>query len=732
MASGSTGHAIPPFETRLREALDSSSLPVALGRTLPTMNARRQAAYADGNFTQAQAALGAQRRAALERLPQLVREFTDAAEAAGAVVHAPTDAAGAVAAVLQVLQTHAVSMVVKSKSMATEEIGLNQALEARDIEVVETDLGEFLVQIAGERPSHIIAPAMHVTRERAAELIGAATGEPLPADPDTLVAAARRYLRERFIAAGAGITGANALVAETGTVMLVSNEGNARLASALPPLHVVIAGIDKLVPRLRDAAAMLEMLPRSATGQPISTYVSFISGPSRSADIEMSLSMGVHGPKHVHIVLLDNGREALRQDPRMREALQCVRCGACSNVCPSYQQVGGHAMGHVYTGPIGLLLTPFHHGLEHAAGPQSLCTSCGACASVCPAHIPIPDLILDVRERAAAAGHARSRLKQRALTVLANERLTERSLRLAAAVPGAQSLARRLPGSPLQRRPLPPIARRPFRDRIQALAQAAAERPPQAAAEKPTRAAYFPGCLTDWLAPDIGEAAVEVLTALGAQVAPAAFPSCCGLPAINAGDRAAAARMMRQTIERIEALDVDVVVSTSTSCVGAIQHDYQRLVDGDAAWARRAADAAAKVRDFASFAAERGPSQGLGAGAQGTVTIHDACQSKHGLGLGPEARALLTQAGYTVVEAPDAGECCGFGGSFSFDHPEVAQRMRARKLEAFADTGAEQVCVDNPGCLLHLREGPRPPGAGRALHLVELLRAAMRRGERPR
>ena len=716
MAAGGATHAIPPFKERLREALESESLPVALGRSLPQLSERRDAAFRARDFKGGQADLGGRRRAALERLPELVEEFRAAAEAVGTVVHGPTDAAGAVATVLRVLHDHSVQMVVKSKSMATEEIQLNPALEDDGIEVVETDLGEFLVQVAGERPSHIIAPALHITRERAAELISKATGEDLPPDPDVLVGAAARHLRSRFIEAGAGITGANALVAETGTVMLVSNEGNARLASALPPVHIVIAGIDKLVPSLADATTMLESLPRSATGQPISTYVSFISGPSRSADIELSLSLGVHGPRHVHIVLLDNGREAIRANPRMRAALQCVRCGACSNVCPVYQQVGGHAMGHIYTGPIGLLVTPYHHGAEHVAGPQSLCAGCGACASVCPAEIPIPDLILDVREQAVAEGHSNSVIKGRALGALADEGLLNRGLRVAAAVPGLQGLARRIPGSPLKRRPLPGVQRRPFRDRIGDLAE-----PNSKAA---TRAAYFPGCLTDWLGPETGEAAVEVLEALGVGVDPIQFPSCCGLPAINAGYRDQAARMMQQTVEAIERLDVDAVVSTSTSCVGAMLHDYARLTEDDPAWAERARAAAAKVRDFTSFVAEHGLSDEMRGRASGVVTIHDACQSKHGLGLGPETRTLLSDAGYTVVEAPPSGECCGFGGSFSFDHPEVAQRMRARKLEAFAATGADMVCADNPGCLLHLKEGPPADGAGRAMHLAELLRVA--------
>ena len=717
MASGAAGHTIPPFKERLREALESESLPVALGRSLPQLSERRDAAFRVRDFEGSQADLGGRRQAALDRMPELVDEFTAAAEAVGTVVHGPTDAAGAVATALQVLHDHKVQMVVKSKSMATEEIQLNAALEDDGIEVVETDLGEFLVQVAGERPSHIIAPALHITRERAAELISKATGEDLPPDPDVLVGAAARHLRSRFIEAGAGITGANALVAATGTVMLVSNEGNARLASALPPVHIVIAGIDKLVPTLADATTMLESLPRSATGQPISTYVSFISGPSRSADIELSLSMGVHGPRHVHIVLLDNGREAIRTSPRMRSALQCVRCGACSNVCPVYQQVGGHAMGHIYTGPIGLLVTPYHHGLEHIAGPQSLCAGCGACASVCPAGIPIPDLILDVRERAVAEGHSGNGLKRRALGALADERLLERGARLAGKAPWLQALGQRLPGSPLKRRPLPKVQRRPFRDRIGDVAKSN----PGATA----RVAYFPGCLTDWLSPDTGEAAVAVLEALGVAVEPVQFNSCCGLPAINAGYKDEATRMMRQTVEAIESLEVDAVVSTSTSCVGAMLNDYARLTEHDSAWAERARAAAGKVRDFTGFVAERGLTDDMLGRTSGVVTIHDACQSKHGLGLGPETRALLTDAGYTVVEAPPSGECCGFGGSFSFDHPEVAQRMRSRKLEAFASTGADVVCADNPGCLLHLNEGPSVDRAQRATHLAELLRATI-------
>ena len=469
---GAVSHAVAPFKQRLRDALESDSLPMALGRVLPLLDGRRREAFDGRDFPAEQARLAAIRKRDVADGPRLLEQFTAVAEKAGMVVHPPADADAVRETVAELLRQASARMVVKSKSMATEEIGLRQALEADGLEVVETDLGEFLVQIADELPSHIVAPALHITRERAAELIGSATGQDLPPDPDTLVQAAREYLRDKFIAADAGITGANALVASTGSVMLVSNEGNARLCSSLPSLHIVVAGVDKLVATMTDAAATLDMLPASATGQTMSSYVSFISGPSRSADIEMSLSLGVHGPRDVHVVLLDNGREAMRRDPDFQTALQCVRCGACSNVCPTYQQVGGHAMGHIYTGPIGLLLTSFHHGMENVAEPQALCAGCGACATVCPAGIPIPELIQEVRTRAVDDGAAKNRLKSLALGVLADSRAFEKGLRTVTRIPGVQALARRLPGSPLRARPLPPVAARPFRDRLPALAAA--------------------------------------------------------------------------------------------------------------------------------------------------------------------------------------------------------------------------------------------------------------------
>ena len=389
----------PRFQQRLDAALDDKNLALALHRALSTFRDRRAAAFAQTDFPALRAELHRVKADAIANLPELIAQFTEQAEAVGAVVHLARDADEACRIIGDLATERGVTLAVKSKSMATEEIRLNAALAERGVKAVETDLGEWILQLAGEHPSHLIAPVIHKTREEIAAIISDALGLELPADPQTLVAVARQELRRAFIEAGMGISGANFAIAETGTIGIVTNEGNADLVTTLPPIHVAVFGVEKIVPRLDDAATILKLLPRSGTAQQITSYVSLITGPSRSADIELVPVVGVHGPKELHLVLLDNGRMAAREDPELRETLHCIRCGACSNVCPPYQIVGGHLFGYIYTGPIGLPLTALHHGLNNAADPQSLCVSCNACATVCPAEIPIPQLILNVRSR---------------------------------------------------------------------------------------------------------------------------------------------------------------------------------------------------------------------------------------------------------------------------------------------------------------------------------------------
>lgn len=285
--------------------------------------------------------------------------------------------------------------VVKSKSMVTEEIGLNAALERVGCQVTETDLGEYLLQLAGEAPSHIIAPVVHRSKESIAELLSQAAGRTLPPEPETLTAVARALLRERFLEADVGITGANFAVAETGTIVLVENEGNIRLTTTIPKVHIVLMGIEKVIPTVADLAVFLTLLPRAATGQRMSSYVSLITGPRREEEAD--------GPEAFHLVILDNGRRAIRDDPVMREALACIRCGACLDVCPVFERTGGHAYGSVYSGPIGAVITPLLTDLTAAGDLPFASSLCGACGEVCPVKIDLPRLLLELRARVVAA-----------------------------------------------------------------------------------------------------------------------------------------------------------------------------------------------------------------------------------------------------------------------------------------------------------------------------------------
>jgi L-lactate dehydrogenase complex protein LldF len=307
----------------------------------------------------------------------------------GKVFWAP-DAAAARHYILGVATRREASLVVKSKSMTTEEIELADALERVGVQAVETDLGEFIIQLARERPYHIIAPAVHKTREEVSALFQRHLGE-AGDDIAALTRTARRALREKFAAARVGVTGANFAVAETGSICVVENEGNARLCTALPPVHIVVMGIEKVIPRWDDLSVFLRLLVRSATGQKLTSYVSLFSGPRRPTERD--------GPEEFHLVLLDNGRSRILADQRTRSTLACIRCGACLNECPVYLKVGGHSYGGLYSGPIGAVLTPQLRGAAGAAELPFASSLCGACGDVCPVKIPLPDLLLELRAR---------------------------------------------------------------------------------------------------------------------------------------------------------------------------------------------------------------------------------------------------------------------------------------------------------------------------------------------
>ncbi len=327
---------------------------------------------------------------ALANLDAYLVEFERNATRRGAKVHWAESAETACAIIVRIAKANGVRKATKSKSMVSEEVNLNERLEAAGVQVVETDLGEYILQLAHEPPSHIVAPAVHKSREEVADLFQKAHGKPRVTDIPAMTREAREALREHFLGADMGISGANFVIAETGTTLTVTNEGNADLVTTVPRIHCVITGIEKVIPTLEDFATLIRLLPRSATGQTIANYLTLTTGVKAPGETD--------GPEQMHIVLVDAGRTRF-VGTDMQEMLRCIRCGACMNHCPVYQNVGGHAYGWVYPGPMGSILTPTYVGIENAGDLPNAATFCGECSVVCPVKIPLPDLMRKLRER---------------------------------------------------------------------------------------------------------------------------------------------------------------------------------------------------------------------------------------------------------------------------------------------------------------------------------------------
>jgi L-lactate dehydrogenase complex protein LldF len=378
------------FDQNARQALADPQLRGALRNLADTFGDRRRVAIKTVDAWETWREQARKIKAeTLAHLDQYLGMFADNAERAGAQLHWARDADEARALVIGLLRAKDAQLVVKSKSMTTEELHLNEALEAVGFFPVETDLGEWIIQLAHETPSHIVVPAIHKSKKQIAELFSAKLGIEPTDDVDVLTGTARTVLRKRFANADVGISGVNFGVAETGTILILENEGNVRLTTSLPRTHIAIMGIEKIIPRLVDLDVFLKLLPRSGTGQQLTAYQSLITGVKRSADDE--------GPEEVHIVIMDNGRSRMLGHPVTRQSLACIRCGACLNACPVYQQIGGHAYGSVYPGPIGAIITPQLNGIEKARQLPFASSLCGACREVCPVKIDIPELLLHLR-----------------------------------------------------------------------------------------------------------------------------------------------------------------------------------------------------------------------------------------------------------------------------------------------------------------------------------------------
>jgi L-lactate dehydrogenase complex protein LldF len=384
------------FRENSVRAMGDDALRAAMKHATDTFGTKRADAFAPVTDLEAlRDRASAIREEVLDNLPRYVEMFVASATRAGATVHRAVDASAAREIIAKILSDRGAKRIVKGKSMVSEEVELNAHLEAAGMEVVETDLGEYIIQLAGEAPSHIIVPAIHKNRRQVGKLFADRLGAPYSDDPQVLTKIARAAMREKFLSADAGISGANFAAADTGSLVLFTNEGNGRMVTTVPKLHVAILSIEKMIPTLADLPDFIRLLPRSATGQPITSYVSVITGPRKTGDAT--------GAEELHIVLLDNGRAEILAG-EARDILKCIRCGACMNVCPVYRTVGGHSYGWTYPGPMGLILTALLTGMAKSHPVVDASTLCGACIEVCPVRVPLVDLILQLRRRKVREG----------------------------------------------------------------------------------------------------------------------------------------------------------------------------------------------------------------------------------------------------------------------------------------------------------------------------------------
>ncbi|BCG46537.1 Predicted L-lactate dehydrogenase, Fe-S oxidoreductase subunit YkgE / Predicted L-lactate dehydrogenase, Iron-sulfur cluster-binding subunit YkgF [Citrifermentans bremense] len=701
------------FKASINRALNDANLTGALGKFSEAYKVNRAKAYEGIDFEALRATVADAKSRAACHLDEVADTFKANAEALGAKVFRTRDPQEVKRYILQLAKEKGVKSVVKSKSMATEEIHLNKALLQEGISVAETDLGEWIIQLAGQTPSHMVMPAIHMTKEEVAEIFSKEVDERLSTDIPRLVKVARNELRPKFLAAEMGISGGNIAVAETGSIVLVTNEGNARLVTTLPKIHVALVGVEKLVEKFESVAPILDALPRSATAQLLTSYVSIITGPTLNDD---------GSEKELHIILMDNRRTEMAQDPKFKQALQCIRCGSCLNVCPIFRLVGGHVFGSIYTGGIGTILTAWFDELKKSEEIQGLCIQCGNCKEVCPGKLDIPEMIMEIRRRLVV--EKGQPLLQKAIFGVVNNRKLFHGMLRAASVAGkpfsSAGFIRHLPlflADLTDGRSLPAIAEKPFRDIFPEIEQ------PQGK----EKAVFYAGCLIDFAYPETGIALVKLLNKAGIEVLFPEEQTCCGAPALYNGAYEVAAQNAVDNIEALLQDDAQYVVSACPTCTVALAHEFGKTLEtlGQTEHLEQARQLAAKTVDLATLVkrlTDEGRLSFEEGEELGKITYHDSCHLKRTLRVSEEPRELLQKAGYQLEEMFECDTCCGMGGSYSMKLPEISAPILKRKLQNIKDTGAPVVAMDCPGCVMQIRGGFDQQGGGvKVKHTAELL-----------
>lgn len=660
------------------------------------------------------------RKRALERLPSLVQRFTEEAERAGASVFLARQGEEVCEYLARLAESRQVQRIALGRSFTMREIDLAQTLRKKGFEVSETDISSWLATLGEGEPSHRIYPTLELSRQESARRLSLALGETVQPETAEIVQCAKAKMRTAILSAQMGITGANIAVAENGSLVIIENEGNARLLATLPSIQVVLMGLDKIVDRSEDAMSVLRVLARCASGERVTSSMTWIRGavPYTEGGVE---------PRELHIVLLDNGRSEWAQDPWYQEVFQCIHCGACANVCPPFKRVGGQVFGDAYPGPIGLVMAGLLKPQERLGELLSLCNQCGACSEVCPGKLDIPSLILQLKqeqvERFGLPWKSRFALRG----VLSKRRVFNGLMKLGSVIQkplvDRDDFIRNAPlfNDQTRFRTLSALARRTFRDLWAHLAPRSIEKPI-------ATVTLFVGCGVNFIYPEIGEAVVRVLRASGVQVLFPTRQTCCGSPGHRAGDVQTLFKLAQENVQILSDSASDCIITVCPSCAVALKHTYPALASDNEDWQRKTQEIAQKTKDFSEFLVDllnfvpetrvRNES-----GDRELVTYHEPCHLARTLGVREQPKRLIRQLDGTEFEEMNAqGTCCGFGSGFSFSFPDLSSDILMEKLENIEATAAECVLTDCPGCVFQIRGGLNRRGSRiETLHTAEYL-----------
>lgn len=697
------------IKAEIKEKLHDPILSDNLARFAKQYPQARLKAYANvDDIDELRNELRDMKKQTVAHIEEVADKFQASLEERGAKVFRAKDGDELKAQLLQICKENNIHRIVKSKSMATEEIHLNHFLEQQGLRVKETDLGEWMLSVAGQKPSHMVMPAIHLNRKQCAKFFSDELKEDISSDIPYMIQIARKVLREEFLKADMGITGANFGIAENGAIGLVTNEGNARIVTTIPPVHVIIIGYEKLIPKISDAAKIMRLLPRNGTGQRMVSYLTLIDGPTPI--IHEKEGKLVEENKKVYVILLDNGRLKAAHDDKLKEVYQCVRCSSCLNVCPIWSTVGGHVYGYIYSGGIGAILTGLLNGMDNFSQFSDLCIGCRRCTTICPGKIDIPGLIEELRRRNFAQKGQSLPEKIIFKKVMSNRKLFHTLLRAASLGQKPVQSGNFIRNLPLffakmtQGRSLPAIASTPLRDCTDELMKQNPKNPKM-------RVAFFSGCNIDFVFPNTGKSVFKVLQNLGVEVIYPQKQNCCGKPIIGSGDLETARKIAKENIQALEETNADYIVAACPTCTETLEKTYVELFKDDSQWLARSKVLSKKIREFSQFVFSMYKEMNklddtVNNEGKIKITYHDSCHMKRGLNIYKEPRVLLKNTKkYNFVEMQGCDQCCGMAGAFGMKYKDISLRLLSRKLENIKDSQADIVAVACPACMMQIGGG---------------------------